>query len=82
MNVFSWPARVALVLIWLYQRLLSPWFGRTCRFEPSCSQYAACCIERFGVFHGSILGLRRIARCHPFQAGGHDPPPECPHPQR
>jgi uncharacterized protein len=67
--------RGVLWLIRFYQRALSPLLGRTCRFHPSCSVYTATCIERFGAGHGSWLGARRIARCHPFDPGGFDPPP-------
>lgn len=67
--------RLLLAAIALYQRTLSVWLGPRCRFHPSCSRYTAICIERFGPAHGSWLGLRRIARCHPFHAGGFDPPP-------
>jgi putative membrane protein insertion efficiency factor len=65
-----------LFLIRVYQLTLSRLLGPSCRFEPSCSRYTATCIERFGAGRGSWLGLRRIARCHPFNAGGFDPPPQ------
>jgi putative membrane protein insertion efficiency factor len=65
-----------LALIRLYQLTLSPFVGRACRFEPSCSRYTASCIELHGAARGSWLGLKRIARCHPFHPGGYDPPPE------
>lgn len=65
----------ALALIRLYQLTLSRLLGPTCRFEPSCSEYTATSIERFGVFRGAWLGLKRILRCHPFSRGGFDPPP-------
>lgn len=67
--------KLALALIRLYQLLLSPLLGPSCRFEPSCSHYAATCITRFGVFRGSLLSLRRLLRCHPLGPWGYDPPP-------
>lgn len=67
-----------LFLIRLYQRLLSPLLGPVCRFTPSCSSYMATCIERHGPTRGVGLGLRRLARCHPFHPGGVDLPPERP----
>jgi putative membrane protein insertion efficiency factor len=69
-------ARLILALIRLYQLVLSPLLGRGCRFEPSCSRYTASCIETHGALLGSWLGVRRIARCHPFHPGGYDPPPQ------
>ena len=71
--------RLLLGLIRLYQLTLSPLLGRTCRFEPSCSRYTAACIALHGPLHGLGLGLRRLLRCHPFHAGGYDPPPPLPH---
>jgi putative membrane protein insertion efficiency factor len=68
-------ARALLWLIRIYQLTLSPLLGPACRFEPSCSRYTATCIEHLGAVRGGWLGLRRIARCHPFHAGGYDPPP-------
>ena len=65
-----------LFLIRLYQMTLSRLIGPACRFEPSCSHYAASCIERFGALRGSWLGIKRIARCHPLNPGGYDPPPK------
>jgi putative membrane protein insertion efficiency factor len=67
--------KLLLALIRLYQLTLSPFIGRSCRFEPSCSRYTASCIELHGSARGSWLGLKRIARCHPFHPGGYDPPP-------
>ena len=69
------PRALALALIVVYQRALSPLLGPRCRFEPSCSRYTATCIERFGLLRGAFLGARRIGRCHPFHPGGYDPPP-------
>jgi putative membrane protein insertion efficiency factor len=68
--------RALLALIRLYQLTLSPLLGRCCRFEPSCSRYTAACIESHGPLRGLWLGLKRIARCHPFHPGGYDPPPQ------
>ena len=68
-------SQLLLALIRLYQIVLSPWLGRSCRFEPSCSRYTAACIELHGPARGTWLGLKRIGRCHPFHAGGYDPPP-------
>lgn len=72
--------RLALAVIRVYWVTLSPIIGRVCRFEPSCSRYTYVCIERFGPFRGSWLGLKRICRCHPFHPGGFDPPPALPPP--
>ncbi len=68
--------QVLLLLIHGYRRLISPLFPPTCRFNPTCSQYALTAIERFGPVKGSWLAARRITRCHPFHPGGYDPVPE------
>jgi putative membrane protein insertion efficiency factor len=68
-------ARLLLLLIRVYQLTLSPLLGRSCRFEPSCSRYAAACIDSHGALRGSYLSARRLLRCHPFHPGGYDPPP-------
>jgi uncharacterized protein len=67
-----------LLLIRAYRTLISPLFPPTCRFQPTCSQYALTAVERFGPIKGSWLAVRRITRCHPFHPGGYDPvpPPE------
>jgi putative membrane protein insertion efficiency factor len=66
---------VVLLLIRIYQLTISPLLGPTCRFEPSCSRYAMACVESHGALRGGWLSLRRILRCHPWNPGGHDPPP-------
>ena len=71
---------LAAALIRLYQWTLSPLLGPTCRFYPSCSQYALQSILRFGFLHGSWLAVKRLGRCHPWHPGGFDPvPPARPH---
>jgi putative membrane protein insertion efficiency factor len=63
------------VLIRAYQLGISPLLGARCRFYPSCSQYALEALSRHGSLKGSWLAMRRLARCHPFHAGGYDPVP-------
>ena len=69
------PQRFLLFVVRGYRLLLSPWLGNSCRFEPSCSAYALQALQRHGAAGGSYLTLHRIARCHPFCRGGHDPVP-------
>jgi uncharacterized protein len=69
--------KVLLILIRGYRRYISPLFPPSCRFQPTCSQYAVEAIERFGAIQGSWLAIKRILRCHPFQPGGYDPVPQC-----
>jgi len=68
-------ARLALVLIRLYQLVLSPFLGGSCRFVPSCSEYAREAVCSHGAMRGMILAMRRVARCHPFAKAGLDPVP-------
>jgi putative membrane protein insertion efficiency factor len=68
--------KVLLLLIRGYKLALSPLLGRHCRFLPTCSEYTYEAVDRFGAAKGAYLGLRRILKCHPFHAGGHDPVPE------
>ncbi|MBS3744069.1 MAG: membrane protein insertion efficiency factor YidD [Wenzhouxiangellaceae bacterium] len=62
-------------MIHAYRRFLSPLIGQQCRFTPTCSHYAEQAIELYGPARGSWLALKRILRCHPLCAGGHDPVP-------
>ena len=66
---------LVILLIRLYQWTLSPLLGPRCRFYPSCSQYTLEAVARFGAVRGAWLGLRRLARCHPWHPGGLDPVP-------
>jgi len=68
-------ARLLIALIRVYQRFISPLLGPVCRFHPSCSRYAAACLETHGALRGGWLGLRRILRCNPWNQGGYDPVP-------
>lgn len=66
---------LALFLIRIYRKLLSPLLPASCRFVPTCSQYTYEAIERYGVLKGSWMGAKRISRCHPWHPGGYDPVP-------
>ena len=74
--VFSLPQRALMALVRGYRLLLSPWLGSSCRFEPTCSAYSLQALEKHGAAVGTYMTLHRLARCHPFCAGGHDPVPE------
>lgn len=68
--------QIAKGLIRIYQKFISPLFPPACRFTPTCSVYTYEAIDRFGFIRGSILGIKRILRCHPWNPGGLDPVPE------
>ncbi|MEM7610790.1 MAG: membrane protein insertion efficiency factor YidD [Pseudomonadota bacterium] len=68
--------RAAIKLIRGYQVVISPLLGANCRYQPTCSEYTLAAIERFGVFRGGWLALRRLLRCHPWGGSGYDPLPE------
>jgi putative membrane protein insertion efficiency factor len=65
--------RIVLVPLRLYQRLISPALGARCRYYPSCSEYAAQAVERFGILRGLVLAGWRLLRCNPWSHGGFDP---------
>lgn len=71
----SFAGRVLALPVRFYRRFLSPLKPPMCRFAPTCSQYAIEALELHGLFRGSWLALCRVARCHPFCEGGHDPVP-------
>ncbi|HEY6863094.1 MAG TPA: membrane protein insertion efficiency factor YidD [Burkholderiales bacterium] len=68
---------VLSTLLRAYRYAVSPMLGLQCRFHPSCSAYALEAIEHWGALRGSWLAIRRLARCHPWHPGGHDPVPHC-----
>jgi uncharacterized protein len=70
------PRRLLMALVRGYRFLLKPWLGSACRFEPTCSAYALQALDRHGAWAGSALSVARLARCHPWCNGGHDPVPE------
>jgi len=79
----SVPARVLVRAVRGYQRRLSPLKGApTCRFTPTCSEYAAQALEVHGALRGSLLAASRILRCHPLNPGGYDPVPPATPPSR
>jgi len=65
--------RALLSVVYVYQKFVSPVTPKTCRFYPTCSEYTRQAIEKYGPLKGGLLGLKRIARCHPFNPGGYDP---------
>lgn len=67
--------KVLILLIKTYRKYISPLKPPSCRFYPTCSQYAIEAIEKYGAMKGSFLAIRRILRCHPFNPGGYDPVP-------
>jgi hypothetical protein len=68
-------SKLLLLLIKAYRYGISPLLGPSCRFFPTCSEYAAQAIEKYGAGHGGWLALKRISRCHPWHPGGYDPVP-------
>jgi len=64
--------RVLVMVIHFYQKI-SSFFPRVCRFYPTCSEYAAQALKKYGIVKGIFLGIRRLVKCHPFHPGGYDP---------
>ena len=71
----SLPQRLLLALIRFYRGAISPYLPRSCRYTPTCAQYALEAVQNYGALKGGWLALRRILRCHPFHPGGYDPVP-------
>ena len=71
----SLPKHILLAMIRFYKREISPYLPKSCRFVPTCSEYALQAVEKYGALKGGYLAVRRILRCHPFHPGGYDPVP-------
>jgi len=67
--------KLTLWVLSFYHYCISPFLPPSCRYYPTCSQYACEAIERYGLLKGGILALRRLLRCHPLHPGGYDPVP-------
>jgi uncharacterized protein len=68
------PSWTLVLLVRMYQGILSPLLGTQCRYQPTCSEYFIGAVRKRGALRGSIKGIARILRCHPFHPGGYDPP--------
>ena len=75
MKILNILAIVLIIPIKLYQVLISPLLGSSCRYSPTCSQYSIEAIKKHGPFKGSLLAVKRISSCHPWGGSGHDPVP-------
>lgn len=73
-GIWQLPRFLLVGMARVYQWTLSPVLGQRCRFEPSCSNYFIQAVDKYGAVRGTLRGLARIARCHPFHPGGYDPP--------
>ena len=68
--------KILIAIVRFYRKYITPYKGgATCRFVPTCSEYALEALEKYGALKGSLLAIRRILRCHPFSKGGFDPVP-------
>lgn len=73
-TVYHLPRLLAKGLVRFYQLAISPYFPPSCRYTPTCSQYAIEALEKYGFIKGVILAIHRIGRCHPWGGHGEDPP--------
>ncbi|QXM07022.1 membrane protein insertion efficiency factor YidD [Crassaminicella indica] len=64
---------ILIGMVKIYRRYISPLKPQTCRFYPTCSQYALEALEKYGAIKGTIISIKRILKCHPFHSGGYDP---------
>ena len=74
-KIFKFIGEFFILLVKIYQVTLSPLFGSNCRFSPTCSNYAIEAIRVYGPLKGSLLAMKRISKCHPFNKGGVDQVP-------
>ena len=65
--------KFVVILVRIYQIFLSPFIGPGCRFYPTCSEYMITAVQRYGPFRGTLMGVKRILRCNPWNPGGYDP---------
>jgi putative membrane protein insertion efficiency factor len=65
---------VLIGLVWVYRLLIRPLLPPTCIYTPSCSEYMIQAVRKYGPLHGSVKGVWRVCRCHPWSPGGYDPP--------
>jgi len=66
-------ASLAMTILRIYKYAISPILPPSCRFTPTCSEYAIEAIAKYGIFKGARMGFKRLMRCHPFNSGGYDP---------
>jgi len=71
------PVNLPILLIFFYQKAISPWLPPVCRFTPTCSHYAVEALQKHGLVRGGWLTVWRILRCNPFGKTGYDPVPPC-----
>lgn len=65
--------KILILIIKFYQKVISPWTPKSCRFYPTCSEYSIQAFEKYGLIKGFYLSFKRIIRCNPFNSGGYDP---------
>jgi len=71
-NIRNFPKNILIYFIKLYQKHISKYLGRNCRYYPTCSEYTIQAVDKYGIIKGSILGIIRILKCNPFFKGGVD----------
>ncbi|GBD86566.1 putative membrane protein insertion efficiency factor [bacterium BMS3Abin03] len=74
-QIIKYLAYPFIIIIKIYQALISPLFPSSCRYTPTCSQYSIEALKKYGLIKGGWLGIKRISRCHPWGGSGHDPVP-------